>query len=234
LAINPHDFNTLYNKGVSLGKLGNYIGAIQYYDKALVIQPNATNALINKGISLYDLGKYNDAIISYDKALALNPNDVDTINNKANALGKLGKSLEAIQLCQRAIKLIQSNQTSRLAFTPSKSLYMFISEIDTSNIESVVSGDDGQNQKIIIIQMTLAEQYASINDYHEAIATYTGILHVNQYNGCALLGRADAYKKIGQVDNATRDETIGNMLKLPVILVERISKSQLNLPDQIY
>lgn len=70
--------------------------------------------VINKGISLYDLRKYNDAIISYDKALALNPNDVDTINNKANALGKLGKSFEAIQLYQRAIKLIQSNQTSRL------------------------------------------------------------------------------------------------------------------------
>jgi hypothetical protein len=61
--------------------------------------------------------------------------------------------------------------------------------------------------------MSLAEQYVSINEYHLAIATYSDILHDKPYNGCALLGRADAYKKIGELDNATRDETIGNMLK---------------------
>src|SRR5215469_8807908 len=41
----------------------------------------------------------------YDKILAIDPHNV-------NALGKLGKSLESIQLYQRAIKLLQSNQTS--------------------------------------------------------------------------------------------------------------------------
>jgi tetratricopeptide (TPR) repeat protein len=170
LAIDPHYANALSNKGNALNELGNYTGAVVYYDKALAIDPHNADALSNKGVALYDLGKYHDAIVSYDKALALNPNDVDTINNKANALGKLGKSLEAIQLYQRAIKLIQSNQTSRLAFTPAKSLYVFISENDGSNIQRVDSGDNGQNQKIIIIQMSLAEQYVSINEYHLAIA----------------------------------------------------------------
>jgi tetratricopeptide (TPR) repeat protein len=88
----------------------------------------------NKGVAFYDLGKYHDAIVLYDKALALKPNDVDTINNKANALGKLGQNLEAIQLYQRAIKLLQSNQASRVVFTPAKSLYVFISENDGSNV----------------------------------------------------------------------------------------------------
>lgn len=91
----------------------------------------------------------------------MSANDVDTINNKAIALGKLGKSLKAIQLYQRAIKLIQLNQTSRLAFTPVKSLYVLISENDGSNIQNADSGDNGQNQKIITIQMNLATAYAN-------------------------------------------------------------------------
>ena len=135
--------------------------------------------------------------------MALKPNDVDTINNKANALGKLGKSLEAIQLFQRAIKLLQSNQPSRIAFTPAKSLYVFISENDGFNIQSVDSQENGQNQKIVIIQMNLAGAYADATPPHYdlAIITYTEILHDNPYNGCALLGRADVYKKMGQLDN---------------------------------
>jgi tetratricopeptide (TPR) repeat protein len=147
--------------------------------------------------------------------LTLIPNDVDTINNKANALGKLGKSLEAIQLYKRAIKLLQSNQTSRVAFKPTKSFYVFISENVGSNIQNVDPGDNGQNRKIITIQMNLAGAYADATppQYDLAIVAYTQILHDNPYNGCALLGRADVYKKMGQLDNYNRDESLGNMLK---------------------
>jgi tetratricopeptide (TPR) repeat protein len=182
LAIDPHYVYALNNKCLALGKLGNYTGAIQFYDKALAKQPNDTNALTHKGVALYDLGNYHDAVVSYDKALALNPNYVEALNNKANVLGNLGK--RSIQYYQRAIKLIQSNQTSRLSFTPgAKSIYLFISE-DASNtqlIRAVDLGDNEQSQKIITIKMNLAEQYTSINDFHLAITTYrnhTGIIRI--------------------------------------------------------
>jgi tetratricopeptide (TPR) repeat protein len=193
LAIDPHDVYALYNKGYSLDELGNHIGAIESYDKALAIDPHNFNALANKGVALYRLGKYNDAIVSYNKALALNPNDADTINNKANALGKLGKSLEAIQLYQRAIK----------------------NENDVSNIQSVDFGYNDQNQKIITIQMNLARAAANATPprYNLSITTYTEILHDDPHNGCAYLGRADVYKKMGQLDNYNEDEELGNMLK---------------------
>jgi hypothetical protein len=57
------------------------------------------------------------------------------------------------------------------------------------------------------------ELYKSIKEFKLAIVTYTEILHDDQYNGCALLGRADALMKSGQPDQAARDEKIGNMLK---------------------
>ena len=63
MAINPHDVDALNNKGLALDDLGNYTGAVKYYDKALAIDPNDTYYIIhrvslinNKGIDLNALG----------------------------------------------------------------------------------------------------------------------------------------------------------------------------------
>jgi tetratricopeptide (TPR) repeat protein len=45
---------TLTNKALALGRLGNFTGAILYYDKALAIQPNDTYALDNKAAALVE------------------------------------------------------------------------------------------------------------------------------------------------------------------------------------
>jgi Flp pilus assembly protein TadD len=49
LAIKPHNVDVLNDKGVALDKLGNYSGAIGYYDKALAIKPHDEDTLTNKG-----------------------------------------------------------------------------------------------------------------------------------------------------------------------------------------
>jgi tetratricopeptide (TPR) repeat protein len=84
LAINPNNVNTLTQKGLALGRLGEYNESISYFDKALAINPKfgiaikekessvaaiaaETNA-INKGIALLSLGKYNESIPYFDKA----------------------------------------------------------------------------------------------------------------------------------------------------------------------
>jgi tetratricopeptide (TPR) repeat protein len=43
-------------RGIGLNNLGNYTGAIQYFDKAPAIDPKDENALYNKGNSFHDLG----------------------------------------------------------------------------------------------------------------------------------------------------------------------------------
>ena len=53
-----HYVRALTNKGISLYNLGNYTGAIKYYDKALAIQPNNTCALTNKDALLDRLRNY--------------------------------------------------------------------------------------------------------------------------------------------------------------------------------
>ena len=61
------EVNALNNKGLSLDNLGNYTGAIAYYDKVLAVDPNNVAALSNKGNALGSLGNYTEAIAYFDK-----------------------------------------------------------------------------------------------------------------------------------------------------------------------
>lgn len=68
MAIDPKDLVTLNGKGDALEDLGNYTGAILYYDNVLATDPQYVYALNNKGLALDDLGNYTGAILYYDKA----------------------------------------------------------------------------------------------------------------------------------------------------------------------
>ena len=50
--------NALVDKGIALDSLGNYTGAIAYYDKVLAIDPKDVDALTSKGVALSKLGNY--------------------------------------------------------------------------------------------------------------------------------------------------------------------------------
>jgi len=66
LEINPNDFDTLYEKGIALAKLGKDEEAIVCFDKS--------------GIALAKLGKDEEAIVCFDKALEINPNHRKTFS----------------------------------------------------------------------------------------------------------------------------------------------------------
>jgi tetratricopeptide (TPR) repeat protein len=46
------NINTLINKALALGRLGDHTQAIQYFDKVLAIDPRYVAALGNKGLAL--------------------------------------------------------------------------------------------------------------------------------------------------------------------------------------
>jgi tetratricopeptide (TPR) repeat protein len=69
LARDPNNLAALEGEGLALYNLGNYIGAIKYYDKVLALNSSSVNALNNKGNALAKLGRYNEALINYKKAL---------------------------------------------------------------------------------------------------------------------------------------------------------------------
>jgi tetratricopeptide (TPR) repeat protein len=93
----PGNATTLYYKGLALYYLGNYTGAIVYFDKALAIDPKLMAPLGNTGLALGALGNYTGAILYYDKVLAIDPRDVHALTDKGVALHDLGNYTGAIK-----------------------------------------------------------------------------------------------------------------------------------------
>ena len=123
------------------------------------------------------MGNYTGAIQDYDKVLAIDPNDTDTLNNKGNALGKLGKFVEATKYYQKAIKILQSNQSNQSAAGYSHMgtaeeqdpIYIYAVANQDLNEEYIRISDSqntSQDQKLIIIQINYAKNLVNIGQYH--------------------------------------------------------------------
>ena len=99
VAIKPDDHDTLYNKGIALGKLERYVEAIASYDQVIAIKPDKYEPFYNKGTALNKLRLYKEAIVAFDQSLALNPDDQIAsclFLIKGSVLRILGRDEEAI------------------------------------------------------------------------------------------------------------------------------------------
>src|SRR5215469_4570225 len=103
------DFLTPDYKGMAYLDVGNYTGAIPYFDEALAINPNYSLTLNNKGAALYGLGIYNESIAYFDKALSVNPYYTIALYNKGAALSKLGLYNESIVYFDKILAIQPTN-----------------------------------------------------------------------------------------------------------------------------
>ncbi|WAI01680.1 tetratricopeptide repeat protein [Methanogenium organophilum] len=62
------------NAGVACADIGDYEGAVVYYDKALQLYPDIAEIHYNKGVALEHLGLRQEAISEYEAAIELDPN----------------------------------------------------------------------------------------------------------------------------------------------------------------
>jgi tetratricopeptide (TPR) repeat protein len=175
--------------------------------------------------------------------LVISADDVDTLNNKGNALGKLGKYSEATKYYEKAIKVLKSNQSnqsstgdSHLYSTVTVPIYNYIIVANQNlNMQYIPISDfqnTPQDQKLIIIQVNYAKTLVSIGQYQLAITTYDEILQKDPYNGCVLLGKADALDKSGQHEEAIKDYDIAKKLNPTCNSGKHIQK-KVDQPSQI-
>jgi superkiller protein 3 len=111
LAIKLSNYETWYNRGISLGNLGRYEEAIASYDHAVKIKPDYKEAWISRGIALGNLGRYEEAIASYDKATTLEskPDYYEVWHNRGIALFKLGRYEEAVTSFDKTLGIKPNN-----------------------------------------------------------------------------------------------------------------------------
>lgn len=105
LQINPRDYCSFLEKGVSLSEKGEEDAAIHCFDKALEVNPRDWNALRQKGVSLSKKGLGDAAISCFDKALEVNPRDCHTLRLKGASLSEKGQEDAAIDYYDKALEI---------------------------------------------------------------------------------------------------------------------------------
>jgi tetratricopeptide (TPR) repeat protein/glycosyltransferase involved in cell wall biosynthesis len=92
-------------EGRDLQRQGEFLGAIECYERAIAIDPDNPMAYSNLGVVKQQMGLLPEAIAHYRQALALEPNLAETLSNLGSALADAGETAEAIAVYDRALSL---------------------------------------------------------------------------------------------------------------------------------
>ena len=73
------------NSGVAKNDLGNYIGAISDFNKAIEINPNYAEAYYNRGVAKDYLGDYKGVFVDFNKTIEINTKYAEAYYNRGVA-----------------------------------------------------------------------------------------------------------------------------------------------------
>src|SRR3954447_25446690 len=96
---------SLYRSGLDSMWLGNYEGALGYFENAVNKDPRRADAWIQVGFCKTKQGKPNDAIRAYQQALQLQPESAEVYNKLGDAHFYAGRFSDAIDAYKHAVHL---------------------------------------------------------------------------------------------------------------------------------
>ncbi|KAF3884281.1 MULTISPECIES: tetratricopeptide repeat protein [Nostocales] len=91
----------------------DYKGAVEDFDRAIILNPNDANAYYYRGLLLHELGDNLGAVLNFDRALQLNPRSADAYFRRAGARYSIGDRPGTIQDLQLAAKFFQSQGNAK-------------------------------------------------------------------------------------------------------------------------
>lgn len=103
----------LYNEGNKMLKSGNYMGAVEQYDKALAIDKDY-RTYYQKGMALKKANKYDDAKDSFESCLKVNPDFDAAYNALGGVYFSLGKYQEAADNFEKVVEISKNNSVKKM------------------------------------------------------------------------------------------------------------------------
>jgi tetratricopeptide (TPR) repeat protein len=94
-----------YNRGNQRLRLGDWFGAIRYYNCAIHNKSDFVAAYNNRGTAKAELGDIEEAIADYSHAIELDPQLASAYSNRSRARSELGDNQGAAADYYRAIKI---------------------------------------------------------------------------------------------------------------------------------
>jgi tetratricopeptide (TPR) repeat protein len=98
-----------YSKGITETDSGNYSGAVEAFEKAIILEPDYFEAWNGKADALNRAKNYQDALIASNQALMINSYYVQGWINRGYILYNLGRYDEELNAYDRAIDIDPQN-----------------------------------------------------------------------------------------------------------------------------
>jgi tetratricopeptide (TPR) repeat protein len=186
-----------------------YLEAVGYYDRQIIITPDNDATLNNKGIVLGCLGKlqaelseleaakqsYSEAIAAFNSALLIAPDDIAALNNKEIALrclGDLQAQLSEFEDAKQSYSEAIAAFNSALLIAPD-----YIAALNNKGIALRCLGD---------LQAQLTEFEDAKLCYCEAIAAFNSALRIAPDDIAALNNKGNALLRLGVLQAKLSEE----------------------------
>jgi tetratricopeptide (TPR) repeat protein len=105
IALEPHDWSTMYNLARTFEELGDYESSRQYYSKTLRLQPYHIESFLGRGRTYWKDSLFNEAYIDLKNTVIYAPHMVEAQYLLGVCLLKLGENKEALEALESCLEL---------------------------------------------------------------------------------------------------------------------------------
>ncbi|MCT7951095.1 tetratricopeptide repeat protein [Ancylothrix sp. C2] len=106
---NATNNNFEFDHGLYSAQIGDYKGAIQYFNQALKINSQDSIIYYNRGLAYFKLGKNKEALADLTKAIKINPNYIEALLARGDLYRKLPSYQQAIEEYTKVIEINPEN-----------------------------------------------------------------------------------------------------------------------------
>ncbi|MEQ8910428.1 MAG: tetratricopeptide repeat protein [Vicingaceae bacterium] len=205
LSENRESVDALKLRGVVYGKLNQVEKAIVDFSRALELAPKNTELLNNRGIAYSIKGENQKALADFNQALDLQPLAKQFRINRGNLYVKMGEREKALADYQWVYK--KEPNSLAVAYPLAK---MYFESGQSKKAKEILRPFEAKQQKA----SELANRLAADSLAKESLPYYTIAMGEEKLRDQSLYQRAQAYKQLGETQNAI-DDLIAILENLP-------------------
>jgi predicted TPR repeat methyltransferase len=176
---------------------GNYLKAIDFYLKAVVVEPNHELSQHHLSVIYYELGRFSDAIKLNRNLVKLNPDNTGYWNNKGNTLLKLNLPEDAYKSFSNAIEI--NSPEPRFLVNRSNSLIALNKfDIAMDDLNKSIELDSS----LVIGYANRANLHMLLGDHNEALKDINIAISLENSNTDLYFNLGNILEKAGDIDKS--------------------------------
>lgn len=194
----PGDVWSWIQRGKSLLNTGDFVMALEAYDRALSLGGGAV-AKSGRADVLKSLGRLDEALEAYEMAALQHPEDAVTKSGRAEVLKSLGRFDEALRVYEAASREHPGNVVAKGGHAEIlKSVGHFDEALKV--YESAIREHPGN----IVVKCGRADVLKSLGRFDDALDAYEAALREHPESVVAKCGRAEILRSLGRFDDALK------------------------------